>query len=131
MTYLPPFNTIRAMVRIADVQGKLTVSASYDEFLDLVRLVLSVIEVDEAWYVEKYPDVAEAIKDGKVASAREHFMHDGYFEGRLPFPLKVDERWYLTQNPGVAEYIRASRLESGQQHFDHDGYREGRLPFSL
>ena len=66
-----------------------------------------------------------------MASAREHFMHDGYFEGRLPFSLKVDERWYLTQNPGVAEYIRAGRLESGQQHFDHDGYREGRLPFSL
>jgi hypothetical protein len=131
VTYLPPFNAMRAMVRIGDVQGKLTVSGSYDEFLDLIRAVLSVIEVDEAWYLEKYPDVAEAIKSGKIASARQHFMFNGYFEGRLPFPIRVDERWYLTQNPGVAEYIRAGRLESGQQHFDHDGYREGRLPFPL
>lgn len=131
MTYLPPFNTIKAKVHIADAQGKSTVSASYDEFLDLVRALLSVIEVDETWYLEKYPDVAEAIKAGKVASARQHFLHNGYFEGRLPFALKVDERWYLTEHPGVAEYIRAGRLESAQQHFDHDGYREGRLPFPL
>ena len=97
MPYLPPFNAMRAMVRIDDVQGKLTVSASYEEFLDLIRAVLSVIEVDDAWYLEKYPDVAEAIKAGKIKSAREHFMSNGYFEGRLPFPIKIEERWYLTQ----------------------------------
>jgi hypothetical protein len=131
VTYLPPFNKIRAMVNIADENGKLTVNASYDEFLDMIRAVLSVIEVDEAWYLSKYPDVGEGIRSGAVASAREHFMHNGYFEGRLPFEIKVDERWYLTQHPGVADYIRAGRLESGQQHFDHDGYREGRLPFRL
>ncbi|HVC59825.1 MAG TPA: hypothetical protein VND19_05610 [Acetobacteraceae bacterium] len=131
MTYLPPFNTIRAKVHVADVQGRLQVNVSHDEFLDLVRAMLSVIEVDEAWYLEKYPDVAEGIKAGKVASARQHFMHNGYFEGRLPFAITVDERWYLTENPGVADYIRAGRLGSGQQHFDHDGYREGRLPFPL
>jgi hypothetical protein len=131
MTYLPPFNTIRARLHITDIQGKLTVSASYDEFLDVLRMVLSVIEVDEAWYLEKYPDVADAIKNGAVESARQHFMYNGYFEGRLPFPLQVDERWYLTENPGVAEYVRTGRLSSGQQHFDHDGYREGRKPFPL
>jgi hypothetical protein len=131
MTYLPPFNMLRAMVRIADVQGKLTVSASYEEFLDLIRSVLAVIDVDEAWYLEKYPDVAEAIRDGTIESARQHFIHNGYFEGRLPFPVRIDERWYLTENPGVADYVRAGRLGSGQQHFDHDGYREGRLPFPL
>ena len=26
-------------------------------------------------------------------------MDDGYFEGRLPFPIVVDERWYLEQIP--------------------------------
>lgn len=131
MPYLPSFNAIRAMLHIADVKGTLTVTASYDEFAEMVRTVLSVIEVDEAWYLERYPDVAEAIKEGKVASARDHFMQDGYFEGRWPFAMNVDERWYLTQNPGVADYIRAGRLKTAQQHFDHDGYREGRLPYPL
>jgi hypothetical protein len=131
MTYLVPFNKIKAMVNVNQDKGRLMVSVSYDEFLDMVRAVLSTIEVDEEWYLATYPDVVNGIRNGKVSSARDHFMHNGYFEGRLPFPLKVDERWYLTANPEVAEFVRAGRLESGQQHFDHDGYKEGRLPFSL
>ena len=131
MTYMTPFNRIKNMVTVASEKGKLTVNASYDEFLAMIRAVLSTIEVDEAWYLEKYPDVVAGIQAGKVASAQDHFMHNGYFEGRMPFPIKVDERWYLTENPAVADFVRAGRLESGQQHFDHDGYKEGRLPFPL
>ncbi len=62
---------------------------------------------------------------------RLHFVNDGYFEGRLPFPIHVDERYYLSQNTGVADYVRKGMLESGQQHFDENGYAEGRLPFAL
>ena len=131
MTYLVPFNKIKAMVNIDHDKGRLMVSASYDEFLEMVRAVLSTIEVDEEWYLATYPDVVVGIKNGKVSSARDHFMYNGYFEGRLPFPLKVDERWYLTANPEVADFVRAGKLESGQQHFDHDGYKEGRWPFPL
>jgi hypothetical protein len=131
VTYFPPFDKIKAMVNIANDKGKLKVNASYDEFLAMIRAVLSMIEVDEAWYLEHNPDVVQGIKNGKVTSAQDHFLHNGYFEGRLPFPLKVDERWYLTENPEVADFVRAGRLDSGQQHFDHDGYREGRLPFPL
>ncbi|MGA3400187.1 MAG: hypothetical protein ABSC95_13290 [Acetobacteraceae bacterium] len=131
MTYLPPFNKIKARVHIANEKGELTVNASYEEFRGMLSAVLSVIEVDEPWYLAKYPDVVEGIKAGKVRSAQDHFVHNGYFEGRLPFAIKVDERWYLTQNPAVADQIRSGLLESGQQHFDHDGYREGRLPFPL
>jgi hypothetical protein len=131
VTYLPPFKKIEAMVNVADVRGELTVNASYAEFLGVIRAMLSAVEVAETWYLGKYPDVVEGIKASKVASARDHFVHNGYFEGRLPFPIKVDERWYLTQNPAVADDIRDGRLDSGQQHFDHDGYWEGRLPFPL
>jgi hypothetical protein len=131
MSYLPPFDKVKVMVTVGSDRGKLTVSATYDAFLAMVRAMLAVIDVDEAWYLEQYPDVVTGIANGKVSSARDHFVHNGYFEGRLPFPMEVDERWYLTENPEVAEYIRAGRLTSGQQHFDQDGYREGRLPFVL
>ena len=131
MTYLPPFAKLRAMLNIATRDGRLTVNASYDDFVRLIRAMLSMVEVDEAWYLEKYPDVVEGIKAGNVSSARDHFVHNGYFEGRLPFEIKVDEPWYLGQNPNVADYIRDGRLTTAQQHFDHDGYREGRLPFAL
>ena len=70
-------------------------------------------------------------RNGLVQSARAHFVNDGYFEGRMPFPIHVDERYYLSQNKGVADYVRKGMLESGQQHFDENGYAEGRLPFGL
>lgn len=128
MDYLPPFEGIKAFLTFAAVNGELTVTTTYTQFTVLVRTLLQGIEVDEAWYLSQYPDVAEAIRHGVVASAREHFLNDGYFEGRMPFPIEVDEAWYLEQNPGVAEFIARGELLSAQQHFNDNGYREGRRP---
>ena len=128
MDYLPPFEGIKAFLNFAAVNGELTVSTTYGQFMTLIRTLLQGIEVDEAWYLSQYPDVAEAIRNGIVISAKEHFLFDGYFEGRLPFPIAVDEAWYLEQNPGVAEFIANGELLSAQQHFNDNGYREGRRP---
>jgi hypothetical protein len=89
------------------------------------------VDVDEAWYARTYEDIGNAVRDGVLRSAKQHFVDDGYFEGRLPFPIPVDERWYLEQNPDVAESIRKGVVDSAQDHFSKDGYREGRLPFGL
>jgi hypothetical protein len=55
----------------------------WDSLMDVVRLFLERIAVDEQWYVETYPDVAEAVRDGSIASAKEHFLFWGYVEGRF------------------------------------------------
>jgi len=129
VNYLPPFEGIKGFITFAASKGELSISAPYAQFTQLIRTLLQGIDVDEQWYLEQYPDVAEAIRTGIVASAKEHFLNDGYFEGRIPFLIKVDEKWYLEQNPGVAEYIRRGDLQSAQQHFNENGYREGRKPF--
>jgi hypothetical protein len=126
--YLPPFEEIKALLNISSVRGELTVTMTYRQFTDLIRVLLREVEVDEEWYLTRYPGVAEGIRDGVVQSARDHFLHNGYFEGRLPYPIKVDEEWYRAQNPGVAAFIDAGKLESAQQHFEENGYREGRKP---
>ena len=131
MEDVPPFESLRAMVQISNVRGTLMVSASYDEFIALLRRLLIAVDVDEAWYLEQNPDVAAAVSSGAVPSARHHFLLDGYQEGRLPFPIIADAAWYLEQNPGVVDHIRTGRLGSAQQHYEADGYREGRLPFAL
>ena len=131
MKYLPPFDLIRRSVEITSVKGELRVNVSYDGFIEILRSIISGIELDEDWYLSEYADIAEAVKAGRLASAKQHFVDDGYFEGRLPFPIEVDERWYLEQNPDVAENVRKGLLSSGQQHFAEDGYREGRLPRKL
>jgi hypothetical protein len=129
--YLPPFDTIRNEVKTSSVRGELRINMSYDSFLKIIKMFTSVADVDERWYIRQYEDIAEVVREGKLPSGRRHFVDDGYFEGRLPFPMRVDEQWYLTQNPDVAEDVRKGAIASGQAHFDEFGYREGRLPFPL
>jgi hypothetical protein len=129
--YLPPFDLIRRMVEVSTVRGELRVSLSYDDFIKIMRMMISGVEVDEAWYLREHEDIAHAVAGGSVESAKRHFLDDGYFEGRLPFPMPVDERWYLEQYADVAESVRKGVVSSGEQHFSEDGYREGRLPYQL
>ncbi len=131
MKYLPPFELIRRSIEISTVRGELRVNILYENFVTLLRQLIQGIEVDEAWYARAYEDIGEAVQKGNVPSARRHFVHDGYFEGRLPFPIEVDEAWYLKQNPDVADSIRNGSVSSAQEHFERDGYREGRLPFPM
>jgi hypothetical protein len=129
--YVPPFELIKNSVDISAVKGELRISASYQDFINLIKRLISCVEVDEDWYLRQNPDIAKAIKEGKVASARQHFIDDGYLEGRLPFQLQVDEKWYLAQNPDVADGIRKGTIDSALSHFLSNGYKEGRLPFAL
>ena len=103
----------------------------YEQFLSLLKQVLVGVAVDDTWYLANNEDVAKAVRQGEIASPTRHFVDDGYFEGRLPFPIKVDEAWYLAQNPDVVESIKNGSIASAQEHFDGDGYREGRLPHTL
>jgi hypothetical protein len=131
VNYLPPFDLIRRFVEISTVKGELRVNLSYDDFTKILRMMISGIDVDEAWYLKQYGDIALAVNEGSISSAARHFMDDGYFEGRLPFPMPVNERWYLQQYPDVAESMRKGIVATGEQHFSEDGYREGRLPHVL
>ena len=131
MNYLPPFEMIRRSIEISTVRGELRVNLSYENFVAILRTMIRGIQVDEAWYARTYEDIGSAVQEGVVRTARQHFVDDGYFEGRLPFPISVDERWYLAENPDVAESIRDGVVVSAQDHFNKDGYREGRLPFGM
>jgi hypothetical protein len=129
--YLPPFELIRRSVEISTVRGELRINVSYENFVAILRQLIRGIEVDEAWYARAYEDIGNAVKDGHVQSAQDHFVNDGYFEGRLPFAINVDEKWYLAENPDVADSVRNGSVTSAQEHFDKDGYLEGRLPFGM
>ena len=131
MRYLPPFDAIRNGIVTSSVRGELHVSLSHDAFLRIIKMYLATVDVDEDWYLRQNQDIAKVVADGQLTSGRRHFIDDGYFEGRLPFPIKVDEQWYLGQNPDVADDVRKGVIASGQAHFNAFGYREGRLPFPL
>lgn len=96
---------------------------------------------DAAWYLARYPDVAEAGMDPLV-----HYVTAGAAEGRHPGP-GFDVTWYLGEEPEaglsgtspILHYLRTGRamgrtpkaLDEGQA-FDSflAATRAGRLPFS-
>ncbi len=131
MKYVAPFDLVKSQVNISTINGQVKVGLTYESFLNLIRLMIADMDVDEKWYLQQYPDIAAAIAKGVVKSAKEHFVKDGYFEGRLPAPIQVDEKWYLQEYPDVAEGVHSGMVDSGQKHFTQDGYREGRLPFAI
>ena len=128
MHFVPSFKTIRGRMSVVTVNGKMKINNSYDEFVDVVKLLLRGVEFDEKWYLSQYPDVAAAVAAGAFRSGRHHFIDVGYFEDRHPQDFEVDEKWYLETYPDVAEGIRNGKLLSARQHFNQHGYDEGRSP---
>ena len=127
MTYLPPFTFLQQKYQITAANDRDSVNLAYQDFLEIARLFLRAVPIDEEWYLDEYPDVAEAIKAGQFKSPKHHFVENGYLEGRRPRPFEVDEAWYLAANPDVADGVRAGHIASALEHFATDGYVEGRL----
>jgi hypothetical protein len=119
------------------INSKIVIPSSRSQYLAVDRYFLQFclrgmierITLDEAWYLRTYPDVAAAIRTKDVASAREHYLLYGYFENRLPYPIKIDERWYIEQYPDIAEAVKREQYRSAQAHFEEVGFSEGRLPY--
>jgi hypothetical protein len=128
VTYLPPFAFLKQKYRITAATDRDRVNLIYKDLLDISRLFLRGVSVDEKWYLSEYPDVAEAIGNGAFKSAKHHFVENGYFEGRRPHSFEVDEEWYLLTYPDVADGVEAGNIASAQEHFATNGYAEGRLP---
>ena len=85
-----------------------------EPILDLADLAA---QVDSAWYLEKYPDVAAAGVDPV-----QHFLLFGHAEGRSPSEF-LDPVWYASTYPDVAEKGKSPVL-----HYVRHGWREGRNP---
>ena len=106
-------------------------TSAYDHFVKVgyrKGLVPSKPVVDEAWYLQTYPDIATAIREGRETSAYDHFVKFGCHERRMPSKPVVDEAWYPQAYPDVATASREGQVTSAYDHFVKFGYLEGRMP---
>jgi len=126
VSYLPPFAFVKHKYKITANADRDRTALLYRDLIDIVKLLLRGVTIDEKWYLAQYPDVAEAIEGGMFKSAKHHFVENGYFEGRRSAQFEVDE--YLTTYPDVADGIEAGNIVSATEHFLSNGYAEGRLP---
>lgn len=128
-----PFETYATLLNLRKVLPSVKsnyVAIEKDYWISVFASKVGEVHVDEEWYLAKHPDVAEAIKDGAVASALEHYCFFGYFEHRMPYSIKVDSNWYVSQYDDVNLAITQNIFSSAQEHFEGVGFREGRHPYA-
>jgi hypothetical protein len=79
-----PWGTVLQMVGGIPAPGSVSDSVTPDGLKEALRLFIPFIPFDDGWYCKQYPDVAAAVECGLMASAHEHFISYGFFEGRTP-----------------------------------------------
>lgn len=91
--------------------------------LDLDALLT---EFDEEYYLSTYPDVAAGIKQGRIASGREHYKAHGFSESRRPFFLHAF--WYVSMYPIAALEVAQGDYADLFHHYAAIGKSRGYLP---
>jgi hypothetical protein len=126
---LPHFERLLKVCNIRGWQdGHKTLTLDRQGFVTILTEMLQAVPFDEQWYLDRYPDVADAIASGKLASAREHYVRFGYFEGRLPGLNGFDAEAYCSIYPDLEHILVEPRSDSrAKAHFVEYGYREGRF----
>ncbi len=127
MTYFPPSNSaVSERLRMILSSNKETVEVPKELIRYLFLLCAASAEFDEYDYVQRNPDVGDAISQGRVASALDHFLRQGFQEGRS-YALKCQEQEYLLHNPDIAAAYENGCIANVSLHFRETGYSEGRV----
>jgi len=92
---------------------------------DLIKMGIAD-SFDEAWYLDRYNDVAEAVRKGAISSGLDHYASAGVYEGRIPYPFAIDEKDYLDRHRDVARSLSQGLYGTAADHFYAVGFVEGR-----
>lgn len=127
MAYFPPrCSVFSRSLRGVLSSGKPTHEVSTELVRYLFALCVASSEFDEDDYLERYPDVVDAIAKGQVASAAAHFIVQGFQEGRS-YTLRCNEAEYLEGNSDIAHAHEGGTILDVRKHFEENGYTEGRF----
>lgn len=84
---------------------------------------------NEGFYLNRYPDVAKAVKNKQFENGYHHYKLFGQKEGRQPVPpvpSNFVESDYLELNPDVAKAVKNKGFVSGAHHYMIYGWKENR-----
>lgn len=119
------FSSYRSLLkhmRAIEFRDGENISVDLSKLKMLISYIVEKEPFDEAWYLETYPDVRNALKQGTLESAKRHYVETGYFEGRLPGLGEFDTARYIQKNPDLAQMAS----DEATRHFIYTGYSEGR-----
>ena len=129
-TTLPHATQLLQSLRISrerlDTRSKVAINTSL--LRALLREAIRNMPFDEEFYREANPDLAAAQAEGEIADLHEHYVAQGYLEGRVAMPPAVDEAFYLSTYTDVGDALRRGDIGSAREHYLRSGAAEGRLP---
>ncbi len=82
---------------------------------------------DPEWYLQRYPDVADAIAARHWLCPLHHYLANPTPTEFDPLPL-FSERYYLARYPDISKAVETGRHRNGFEHFLRSGARELRSP---
>lgn len=128
--YVPPYDAVLGSIGTSRkaLEGAAEVTIPEPLFRFLMQIAVAHSDFNEPGYLAANPDVADALKDGTIDSARLHYVGFGFFEGRTGATPEVDERWYLKAYPDVGSAVKSGQIASATEHFTVVGASEGRSP---
>ena len=132
MDYLPHIDMFLRALRInrerLGSKSKIAVEARL--LRQLLQALVEAAPFSEEFYLQNNADVAEAYAQGRIDNLQQHFIEQGYFEGRLGARPPVNEAFYAMTYKDVAEAVKRGEVQSGTEHYIRSGSAEGRLPNS-
>ncbi len=128
--YLPHIDLLLQALRVnrerLNSKSKIAIDAK------LLRALLQALVAgqpfSEEFYLQTYPDIAEAHAAGQIANLRNHFVELGFFEGRMGSTPTVDEAYYQDLYKDVAAAVQRGDIGSASEHYLRAGAAEGRVP---
>jgi hypothetical protein len=130
LQYVPHIDLLLQVLRInrerLNSKSKIAIDAKL--LKALLKTIVECTEFSEEFYLETYPDIAEAYAAGQIPDLRRHYIEFGFFEGRIGAPPPVDEAWYTSQYKDVGQALMTGELGSGAEHYLQSGSAEGRVP---
>ncbi|WP_182040622.1 glycosyltransferase family protein [Bombella mellum] len=104
---------------------------AFSQYLSLENPAMGTVRTswyfDPAWYLEKYPEVAELLETGQFIGPLHHYLACEEPTRYSPSPY-FDEDYYLTQYPDVADAVAKGLFRNGYIHFVRAGIGEQRNP---
>ncbi len=130
LPYVPHIDLFLQALRInrerLNSRSKVAVDAKLLKLL--LQTIVECAPFSEEFYLQNYPDIAEAHAAGDLTDLRQHFVEHGYFEGRIGAPIEVDAAYYTRLYQDVGQAVLRGEVKSVAQHFRQSGYAEGRIP---
>ena len=128
--YLPHIDLLLQALRVnrerLNSKSKIAIDAKL--LRGLLQAVVARAPFSSDFYLNTYPDIADAHAAGDIPDLHRHYVESGFFEGRFGSPPTVDEAFYTTYYKDVGQAVTRGDIASATEHYLRQGSAEGRIP---